>query len=57
MSLISGNIGLIQDRIKDIAGSKSIRLIAVSKKKSCEDIREALKEGITDIGENRIQEC
>ena len=57
MSLISENIEAIQDRIGDIAGNKPIRLIAVSKKKPREDIQEALRAGITDIGENRIQEA
>ena len=35
----------------------AIKLIAVSKGRSVEEIREALSSGLTDIGENRVQEA
>lgn len=35
----------------------SITIVAVSKGRTCEEIKEAQEAGITDIGENRVQEA
>jgi len=56
------NLAKVNDRI-DAAAKKSgrtkddIRLVAVTKWVSVEKIKEAIEFGITDIGENRIQEA
>lgn len=60
--MISENILDIKGRIaraalrakRDAAG---ITIVAVSKGRSTQEIRQALEAGITDIGENRIQEA
>lgn len=43
-------------KIKSEAG-KSVTVIAVTKNRSADDIRDAIDAGITDIGENRWQEA
>ncbi len=61
MSIIGKNIGLIRKQIcisaektgRDPAG---IKLIAVTKTLTADIIMEAIDNGITDIGENRMQE-
>jgi len=58
---ISDNLKLIQERI-DIAAEKSrkngsdITLVAVTKTVPVDMVNEAIKLGVTDIGENRVQE-
>ena len=61
MSMISDNLARIGERIEKAAISagtrpESIRLIAVSKTKPIELIQEAISAGLTDFGENRVQE-
>lgn len=61
MSMISDNLARIRERIEKAAVSaqtppESIRLIAVSKTKPIELIEEAISAGLTDFGENRVQE-
>jgi PLP dependent protein len=61
MSIID-NFRQIQDSIHTAALScgrdpSSIRIVAVSKTFPFEDINEAIREGITLFGENRIQEA
>ncbi|RKY80155.1 YggS family pyridoxal phosphate-dependent enzyme [candidate division KSB1 bacterium] len=62
MSKIRENIDRLQERIAHAAersgrDPQQIRLVAVSKTRSVEEIREAITAGITEIGENRVQEA
>src|SRR5262245_41217142 len=62
MTDVRENCRGIFDRIHEAAaksgrGPSSVRLIAVTKKVSVEKIREAIAAGISDIGENRLQEA
>jgi pyridoxal phosphate enzyme (YggS family) len=62
MTDVSGNISRIRERIQSAArrsgrSTDSIKLIAVTKTVLSEKIREAVRCGITDIGENRLQEA
>lgn len=59
---IRGNVAKIQERV--LAASSragrdpgSIKLVAVSKGRSVQEIKQALEAGIKDIGENRVQEA
>jgi len=59
---IAENIALVKSRIAEAAkrvgrNPSDIKLVAATKDVPVELIREAIKEGITDIGENRIQEA
>lgn len=61
MSEINGNLRSVRDRIiaaceRSGREPKSVTLIAVSKLKPIEDIREAKEAGATDFGENYVQE-
>ncbi|MBD2857391.1 YggS family pyridoxal phosphate-dependent enzyme [Spongiibacter sp. KMU-158] len=61
-STISNNIAAIRERIRLACESsqrplKDVRLMAVSKTRSAADIAEAIAAGITDIGENYLQEA
>ena len=51
MSNISKNLEEIRSTLKD-----NVTLVAVSKTKSAEEIIAAYKEGISDFGENKVQE-
>jgi hypothetical protein len=60
--MIKENIFEVRKRIASAclrAGREpaSVRLVAVSKNRSIEEIREAAENGITDLGENRLQEA
>ena len=62
MASIQENLSRIQDRIAEAAARtgrdpSSIALVAVSKTKPVSLIVEAIDAGITDIGENRVQEA
>ncbi len=62
MSLISDNIFELQKNIRAICENSGrdpneIKLIAVSKTKPVAMIKEAIEGGVTDIGENYIQEA
>ncbi|WP_264841441.1 YggS family pyridoxal phosphate-dependent enzyme [Caldinitratiruptor microaerophilus] len=62
MSNITSNVLLIRERIARAAEAagrspEEICLVAVTKNRTPEEIREALAAGITDIGENRVQEA
>lgn len=62
MNDITQNLYVVKQRIADAAqrcGRKpeSIRLIAVTKGVNVSQIQEIIDEGVTDIGENRIQEA
>lgn len=61
MSMVSDNLARIRERVEKAAAiartqPESIRLIAVSKTKPVELIEEAISAGLTDFGENRVQE-
>ena len=59
---LASRIANVRQRI-DVAASRSgrepgsVRLIAVSKFRSAEEVREAAAAGVTDVGENRVQEA
>lgn len=62
MSTIADNIGLVSDRIRAAAqavqrNENSIHLLAVSKTKPAQALREAYAAGIRDFGENYLQEA
>ncbi len=62
MSTIKNNLDRVYDRISGAAEragreASSIHLIAVSKTKPLSMIQEALRAGVTDFGENRVQEA
>lgn len=59
---IAARVADIRRRMAEAAersgrSASSVRLVAVSKYRSAEEIGEALKAGITEIGENRVQEA
>ena len=61
MSQIAQNLEIVRQNIKKAAeksGRKAedITLVAVTKTHTAEDINEAIKCGVTDIGENKVQE-
>ena len=53
---IQKNIDSIKSDIQKLS-SKPIKLVAVTKNRTIEQIHQAIEAGITDIGENRIQEA
>ena len=58
---IADNIKLVKDNIAEAAvksgrSAEDIRLVAVTKTKPVEDIRQAVAAGVDAIGENRVQE-
>jgi pyridoxal phosphate enzyme (YggS family) len=60
--MIKENILNIKERISLVCSKinrnlESITIVAVSKGRTEEQIKEVIKEGITDIGENRVQEA
>lgn len=62
MSTIADNIGLVSERIRAAANAvqrdaNSIHLLAVSKTKPAQAVREAYAAGMRDFGENYLQEA
>ncbi|NCE89075.1 YggS family pyridoxal phosphate-dependent enzyme [Pseudomonas sp. L13] len=62
MSTIADNIGLVSQRIRAAADAvqrdaNSIHLLAVSKTKPAQAVREAYAAGLRDFGENYLQEA
>ena len=62
MSTIADNIGLVRERIRAAAQSaqrdeSSVHLLAVSKTKPAQAVREAYAAGMHDFGENYLQEA
>jgi pyridoxal phosphate enzyme (YggS family) len=60
--MISENIAALRKRVADACARakrdpKAVTIVAVSKGRSRQEIEEALACGITDIGENRVQEA
>ena len=56
MESIKNKIKIVQSKIDASKIDKNVKLVAVSKKKSWEDILEAYENGISDFGENYLQE-
>ena len=56
MKSIKDKIKIVQSKIDASKIDKKVKLVAVSKKKSWEDILEAYENGISDFGENYLQE-
>jgi pyridoxal phosphate enzyme (YggS family) len=61
MDGIAGNLSLVRKQIDAYAaragrGPGEVRLIAATKTRTPEEINEAIRAGLTDIGENRAQE-
>ncbi|HJZ12614.1 MAG TPA: YggS family pyridoxal phosphate-dependent enzyme [Acidobacteriota bacterium] len=57
MSGIADNLQQIQQRIREAAGGREIKLIGISKTVAAERIQEAFTAGVSIFGENRIQEA
>lgn len=62
MSSIAANLAAIKDRIATAAARcgrdpRAIRLLPISKTVPAERLREAIASGVTDFGENRVQEA
>jgi len=62
MSTIADNIGLVSERIRSAADAvqrdaSSIHLLAVSKTKPAQAVRDAYAAGLHDFGENYLQEA
>ena len=55
--MISENITAVRRHIADAAKGRTVTLIAVTKNHDVAAVKEALAAGITDIGENRVQEA
>lgn len=56
MESIKDKIKIVQSKIDAAKTDRNVKLVAVSKKKSWQDILEAYKNGISDFGENYLQE-
>jgi len=56
MESIKDNIKKVQSKINSSKKNKDVKLVAVSKKKSWQEILEAYENGISDFGENYLQE-
>ncbi len=61
MNHIEENIALLKQRIKNVSmqhrpNGSDVLLVAVTKTRSSEEINLAIDAGITDIGENKVQE-
>ncbi|MCX5709856.1 MAG: YggS family pyridoxal phosphate-dependent enzyme [Candidatus Omnitrophica bacterium] len=60
--MIRDNIGKIRERVRAACvkvnrDSAEVTIVAISKGRTVEQVREAVEAGITDIGENRVQEA
>jgi pyridoxal phosphate enzyme (YggS family) len=56
MESIKDKIKIVQSKIDASKIGKNVKLVAVSKKKSWQEISEAYQNGVTDFGENYLQE-
>lgn len=56
MESIKNKIKIVQSKINASKKDKNVKLVAVSKKKSWQEILEAYENGIYDFGENYLQE-
>ncbi len=60
--MIKGNIRLVRKRIERSCSKigrnpSSVNIVAISKGRAIEEVKEVIEAGITDIGENRVQEA
>jgi PLP dependent protein len=60
--MIKENISIIRQRLFEVCSKinqdpANITIVAVSKNRTAEEIREVLSAGLTDIGENKVQEA
>ena len=53
---IAENVALVRERIERAANGRFVQLVAVSKTKPPEDIRQAVAVGVSCLGENYVQE-
>ncbi len=56
MESIEERLDFVKAKIKAASNNKEVKLVAVSKKKSWKEIAEAYNLGVTDFGENYLQE-
>ena len=61
MSFIKNNIKIVKEKIANTAikagrNPEDILLVAVTKTRTVDEIRQAIEAGITDVGENKVQE-
>ncbi len=56
MESIKDKVKIVQSKIEASKIDKNVKLVAVSKKKTWQDILEAYENGISDFGENYLQE-
>ncbi|MCK8823699.1 YggS family pyridoxal phosphate-dependent enzyme [Fuchsiella alkaliacetigena] len=61
MSVIEKNLKKLRDKIETAASkvgreSSEVKLVAVTKGRSCAEIEELIKLGVTDLAESRVQE-
>ncbi|MGB2705380.1 MAG: YggS family pyridoxal phosphate-dependent enzyme [Candidatus Omnitrophota bacterium] len=59
--MVKENLERVRDRIRQAAeragrDPKAVRLVAVTKEADIEQVKEAIEEGVTDIGENRVKD-
>ncbi len=60
--MVKDNVARVRERIAKVCSrvnrdSFEVKIVAVSKGRGVRDIKEAVSSGLTDIGENRIQEA
>lgn len=60
--MIRDNIGKIRERVRAACAKANrdpaeVTIVAISKGRTVEQVKEAVEAGITDIGENRVQEA
>jgi len=60
--MVKDNISKVREEISSVCegigrDANKITIVAVSKERSIEDIKEAIESGISDIGENKVQEA
>ena len=53
---IGDRIAIVRSRIERAAGGREVILVGVAKTKPAELVRQAIEAGLTDIGENYVQE-
>lgn len=57
MSVVKENLKTVLEEIENHGKGERVTLVAVTKNHGAETVREAVDCGITDIGENRVQEA
>ncbi len=54
---ILSNIRKLKEEVEKMTGSKNIKIVAVCKNRSIEEIKTVIDSGIIDIAENKVQEA